>query len=149
MAASRSAPPVVPRKRSSSRRVTLGETTASPLATERSADTRWSGGVSLSRNPLAPLRSADSAYSSRSKVVITSTFDEPRSVICLVASTPSSTGIRTSISTTSGRSRSTRSTASAPLPASPTTSMSSCAPSTIRNPTRISSWSSTSTTLIT
>jgi hypothetical protein len=148
-AASRSSPPPSPRNRLSSRLVTEGDTTASPLATARSADTRSPGGVSFSRNPDAPLRNADNAYSSRSNVVITSTFAVPASAIRLVASTPSSTGMRTSISTTSGRSRSASCTASSPLAASPTTSTSSCAPSTIRKPIRMSSWSSTSSTRIT
>ena len=61
-----------------------------------------------------------------------------------VASMPSSLGIRTSITTTSaGRVCSSR-VAARPSPASPTTDMSSWASSTIRNPVRTSSWSSTS-----
>ena len=58
---------------SSSRRVTRGETTASPRATVRMAPTSSAGGTSLSRKPLAPARSALKAYSSRSNVVRMST----------------------------------------------------------------------------
>jgi len=91
------------RNRANSRLVTLGETTASPAATLRIAETKSSGGVSLSRNPLAPARIAPTTCSSRSKVVITSTR-EPASdeVISAVAATPSRPGIRTSMRTTSG-----------------------------------------------
>src|SRR5690606_11428804 len=60
--------------RSSSRRVTLGATIASPAATIRIACTRSSGGESFSRNPLAPARTASITYSSRSNVVRISTF---------------------------------------------------------------------------
>ena len=42
---------------SSSRRVTLGATTASPLATARIAASSSGGGTSFSKNPLAPARS--------------------------------------------------------------------------------------------
>ena len=42
----------------SSRRVVLGATTASPLATARIAESRSAGWASLSRKPLAPARSA-------------------------------------------------------------------------------------------
>src|SRR6478736_2805719 len=58
---------------SSNRRVTLGATTASPLATARMPESRSLGSASLSRKPLAPARSAACAYSSRSKVVRIST----------------------------------------------------------------------------
>ena len=63
-------------------------------------------GVSLSRKPLAPARSASKTYSSRSNVVTTRTrgAPSPEARIRRVASMPSSTGMRTSISTTSGRS---------------------------------------------
>ena len=80
------------------------------------------GVVSLSRNPLAPYRIAVAARSSRLKVVSTTTRTgcsrggRPRSgeKICRVASTPSISGIRMSISTTSGASSSTSRTASRP-----------------------------------
>src|SRR6476619_5228601 len=51
------------------RRVTTGESSASPPATTWIASTSCSGGVSLSRKPLAPARSASYTYSSRSNVV--------------------------------------------------------------------------------
>ena len=40
------------------RRVTLGESSASPAATTRTAANRSAGGVSFTRNPLAPFRRA-------------------------------------------------------------------------------------------
>ena len=83
-----------------------GETTASPRATVRMAATSSAGGTSLRRKPLAPARSALKAYSSRSKVVSISTRVSPPAsevVMARVASMPSRTGMRTSISTTSGR----------------------------------------------
>src|SRR5262249_45451920 len=66
-----------------------------------------------------------------------------------VASTPSMRGIRTSMSTTSTSVVFSSSSAASPSPASATTSMSGWAPSTILNPARNSSWSSTSITRIT
>jgi len=51
------------------RRVTGGESRASPAATTRTASTRWAGGAVLSRKPLAPARRASNTYSSISKVV--------------------------------------------------------------------------------
>jgi hypothetical protein len=99
---------------SSSRRVMLGASIASPAATTRIACTSSAAGASLSRKPLAPARSASTTYSSRSKVVSTSTFAGPERsgpVICRVASTPSIRGIRMSISTTSGCSARTWSSA--------------------------------------
>ena len=54
---------------SSSRGVTRGATTASPLATSRTALTSSAGATSLSRKALAPACSPAKAYSSRSKVV--------------------------------------------------------------------------------
>ena len=83
-----------------------GDTTASPRATVRMAATSSAGGTSLRRNPLAPARSALKAYSSRSKVVRMSTrVSSPgaEAVMARVASIPSRTGMRTSMSTTSGR----------------------------------------------
>ena len=52
-----------------SRRVTLGESSASPAATARTARSSSVGSVSFTRNPLAPLRSASNTYSSSSNVV--------------------------------------------------------------------------------
>ena len=74
------------------------------------------GGAVLSRKPDAPARNASTTYSSRSNVVSISTRggaelrDQPP-----VASMPSSTGIRMSISTTSGLVSSARATASSPV----------------------------------
>ena len=62
----------------------------------------------------------------------------PEVTIRRVASSPSSPGIRTSISTTSGWTRSTSATASAPSAASPTTSTSSLSPRIMEKPLRTS-----------
>ncbi|CAM5292462.1 hypothetical protein SGRI78S_00364 [Streptomyces griseus subsp. griseus] len=83
----------------------LGASIASPAATTLIACTSSAAGASFSRKPLAPARNASTTYSSRSKVVSTSTFAGPSfpgPVIWRVASTPSIRGIRMSISTTSG-----------------------------------------------
>src|SRR5664280_2077362 len=135
--------------RSSSRRVTAGATTASPAATARMAESRSGGPTSLSRKPLAPARKPAMTYSSKSKVVRMSTrVAGDAALIRRVASTPSSSGMRTSISTTSGWSCWACWTAASPLSASPTTRMSGWASSTIRNPIRSNPWSSTSRMLI-
>lgn len=124
-----------------------GATTASPLCTERIAASSSAGGTSLSMKPLAPAFSPEKAYSSRSKVVRISTFGGSCCAqMRRVASTPSSRGMRTSISTTSTAVDRRISIASAPSPASATTSMSGWAASTIRKPVRSSTWSSTSIT---
>ena len=65
-----------------------------------------------------------------------------------MASRPSRTGIRTSISTTSGRVRCTSSTASRPSPACPTTTRSGAEPTIPLRPARSRTWSSATTTLI-
>jgi hypothetical protein len=52
-----------------SRRVTLGDSSASPVATTRTARTSSAGSVCLTRKPLAPARSASNTYSSSSNVV--------------------------------------------------------------------------------
>ena len=103
----------------------------------------------LRRNPLAPAWSAWNRYSSRSKVVRMSTC-APGSAATIrrVASIPSMPGIRTSMSTTSGRRQRTSSTAPAPSAASPTTSISASLSSIIRNPERTIAWSSAITTRI-
>ncbi len=62
--------------------------------------------------------------------------------ISRVASMPLSSGMRMSIRTTSGSSAATWRTASRPLTASPTTSMSGIAPSSTENPSRTIIWSS-------
>ncbi len=63
-----------------------------------------------------------------------------------VASIPSIFGIRMSISTTSGRTRRATSTASSPVPASPTTRRSGAVSTRTRKPARTSTWSSATRT---
>ena len=109
---------------STRRRITDGWMSASPAATTRMAAAMSSGSASLSRKPLAPAESASYTYSSMSNVVSTSTrTDESRGSLRMsrVASMPFFTGMRTSMSTTSGRRARAASTASSPLRASPTT----------------------------
>ena len=77
---------------SMTRRVTPGASSDSPAATTRIAAASSSAGASLSRKPEAPARSASKTYSSRSKVVSTSTRVGTRaSTSCRVAAMPSST----------------------------------------------------------
>jgi hypothetical protein len=134
-------------RRSSSRRVTAGASSAPPPATTRTASTSWPGRTSLSRKPLAPTRIAASTSSSRSAVVRMRTrTPEPPATSRRVASTPSRTGMRASIRTTSGRSRRAAWTAWSPSAASPTTWMSGSASRIIRNPARTSAWPSASST---
>ena len=100
---------------SSRRRVIAGESMASPRAITRTASTSCWGGTSLSRKPLAPARSASMTYSSRSNVVRMSTrWSRSRRV----ASTPSSRGMRMSITITSGAALAACSIASRPSAAS-------------------------------
>lgn len=135
--------------RPTSRRVTSGASSPHPVATVRMPCSSCAGGASLSRNPLAPARNASYTYSSRLNVVTTRTlagFATPVPANSRVASMPSSTGIRTSITTTSGESRSARSIAARPSPHSPTTSMSGCASMIVAKPVRISAWSSHTST---
>jgi len=104
-------------KRSSSRLVTEGASSASPAVTTRMPAMMSAGGASLSRNPLAPAESAPTTYSSRSNVVSTITLGpaaDPAPQMRRVASTPSIRGMRMSMRTTSGLSRAAMSTASAP-----------------------------------
>ncbi|CAM5480413.1 hypothetical protein SALBM217S_06998 [Streptomyces griseoloalbus] len=76
-------------------------------------------------------------------MVSTSTFAVPSAAtISRVASMPLSSGMRMSIRTTSGASSRTCSTASRPLTASPTTSMSGMALSSTEKPSRTIIWSS-------
>src|SRR6266545_255201 len=155
------------------RRVTDGASNASPPATTRTPVIRSAPDASLSRKPLAPAPSASYTYSSRSNVVKMSTFgpggtlppstsDSARAAgsapqrprlardrpptISAVAARPSSTGMRTSITTTSGDSWAHSSTAARPSPARPTTSMSGAADSSVAKPSRIITWSSTTST---
>ena len=65
-----------------------------------------------------------------------------------VASSPSSSGMRMSIRTTVGWKRAALSTASSPLLASATTSMSSSPESSMRKPARTIDWSSATRTRI-
>ena len=125
-------------------RVTTGASSDSPAATARMPSTSSSGRTSLSRNPLAPARRASTTYSSMSNVVSMRTRDrQPGSArMRRVASMPSTPGIRTSMSTMSGRVDATRLTASAPSSASPTTSRSGSVSRIIRRPRRTSAWSS-------
>src|SRR2546423_1682971 len=119
------------------RRVIRGASNASPAATTRMACNSSAGPASLSRKPLAPAWSASKTYASVSYVVRirTRTCSRPRvRTIPLVALIPSSSGMRMSMSTTSGRVARARSTASAPLAASPTTVMSSSASSSTLTP---------------
>ena len=77
-------------KRSSSRRVTVGASSASPRGDRRGRRRPAPAGrTSLSRKPLAPARSASKTYSSRSKVVRTMTRAAlPAATIRRVASMP-------------------------------------------------------------
>jgi hypothetical protein len=86
---------------------------------------------------VAPASIAGTTSVSVSKVVSTSTrAPMPFSAISLIALTPSRTGIRRSISTTSGCRAAARSTASRPLAASPATSNSPLASKMPRRPSR-------------
>ena len=128
---------------SMSRFVAVGAMMALPWCTVRIELSSVSGSVSLSRKPEAPALIADMTYSSRSKVVrmITRVCCSPSAcdVICAVAANPSILGIRTSMSTMSGWSRSTSCTACVPSEACPTTCMSGCELITMVNPARTSS----------
>jgi hypothetical protein len=133
-----------------SRRVTAASSRTSPAATERTAAMSERRGASLSRKPLAPARSALRTASSTSKVVSTRTWQCGTAARTRrVASMPSSRGIRTSMSTTSGWSCLAMATAWTPSVASPTTSMSGWAARIMANPSRTSSWSSATRTRIT
>lgn len=86
--------------------VTAGSMRASPPAAARTAWASSSGPASLSRNPRAPAASTACTCSSRSNVVMTTTANgsvTPGPASRRVASTPSSTGMRTSSKQTSGR----------------------------------------------
>jgi len=88
------------------RRVTDGDSNASPAATTRIARTRSAGAVSLSTKPAAPACRASNTYRSISKVVTTITRRPARSGSAAIArnvARPSMPGIRTSRSSTSGR----------------------------------------------
>ena len=144
------APGFASEKWESIRRVTVGESIASPPATTCTARARSWGGVSLSRNPLAPASSAWKTYSSMSKVVSMMIFGGLGSAVtALVAAIPSRVGMRTSISSTSGRCFCTSGTASEPSAPCPTTSMPGSAPRIIARPARTRESSSISPTRLT
>ena len=134
----------------------------SPAATSRMAASSSSGAASLSRNPDAPAAMASVTYSSTSKVVRTRIRGAlpslcvdpfPRSArlprIRLVASIPSTPGMRMSMRITSGASAALISIAASPSSACQVTSMSSWESTTIAKPARTSIWSSASATRIT
>ena len=60
------------------RRVTPGDSSASPATTARTARSSSAGSVSLTRKPLAPARIASNTYSSRSNVVRITTLTSAR-----------------------------------------------------------------------
>ena len=141
--------PVSRRSRSMRVRVAVGESIGSPATTVRIAVTISGGGVSLSRKPSAPAASAPTTCSSASKVVRTMTRGGwGRRCSSRVASSPPSTGIRMSISTTSGRSLAVSAIATRPSGASPTTSRSGWPPSIRVRAERTSGSSSTTSTRV-
>ncbi len=130
-------------------RVAVGESSASPACTARTARPISSGSAPLPMNPLAPARNAATRYSSSSKVVrmrtrVWASAGSPQ--MAAVATMPSITGIRMSISTTSGCSDLASVTAWLPSAASPTTVMPASCPSSSRSAVRMSAWSSTMST---
>src|SRR5690554_1465043 len=144
----------LPSKCSNSSRVADAAMTALPAWTVRMAASRNSGSASFSTNPLAPPRMARVAASSRSNVVRTMMRGTlpPRSSaaarMARVDSIPTITGMRMSMSTTSGRLAAAMAIPSTPFPASPTNSRSTCDDTSMRMPARKSAWSSTSPTRI-
>ena len=129
--------------------VIVGERSASPAATVRIAASSCSGESSLRTKPLAPAFNASKTYSSRSNVVrikIRAALSAAR--MRRVACRPSSSGMRMSIRMTVGSKRAALSTASSPLLASATTSMSSSPASSMRKPARTIDWSSATSTRI-
>ena len=95
----------------------------------------------------APARNAGTTNSSSSNVVsITTRHAGARRRSIYSAAIPSTSGIRTSISTTSAASVTARSTASRPFAAVPTTAMPGWSASSEAMPSRISRWSSTTST---
>ena len=126
-----------------------GASSDSPAATVRMASVSWPARTSLSRKPLAPARSASYTHSLRSKVVSTSTRGGSGvASTWRVAASPSTRGIRTSMSTTSGRCRRASATASTPSAASATTCRSGSRSISDRKPSRTRAWSSASRTQI-
>ena len=106
-------------------------------------------GVSFARKPHAPAsRAAATAESSVTTVSATIRVAGRSRRISRVASGPSRSGMRRSISTTSGRNSAARRTPIRPPEACATTSMSGWAPSSVARPVRNRSWSSTTRTRI-
>src|SRR6185312_16276153 len=102
--------------------------------------------IGLSRYPTARVSKAFTAYWSYAVVKITA-GGSSRVLKCLAASIPSMPGMRTSSSTRSGESVVAWSSASVPLPASPTTSASPISASRLRSRSRAGGSSSTISTL--
>ena len=124
-------------------------TTRRPAATARTAERSAALPVVLGMTPVAPAASAAASSLAVVEVVRTSTFAPGReATIWRVASTPSITGIRMSITTTSGLSLFAALTPSSPFLASPTTSRFGCAFSSATIPIRTIAWSSTTSTLV-
>ena len=130
------------RRRASRRGVTRGSSHDPPEAVVRIAVTRSSAGESLSRNPAAPASIAPHRTSSSSNVVSISTGGGGACRTACSASSrrvavmPSVPGIRTSISTTSGRWAAITDSASPPSDASATTIRSSSVSRINRRPAR-------------
>jgi hypothetical protein len=127
-----------------------GDRQAAPSATACTPAISSRGSPALSMNPLAPFESARATYSPSLNVVRMMTLVSgvvPR--ISVSASSPSSSGIWTSSSATSGRCFMVSSTAPRPFTASATTSMSSSLLRIAAMPARIMPSSSASSTRIT
>ena len=125
--------------------VSCGWITALPSTALRAASTSASGEASLRRYPDTPAWIASEIAPRDSSIVIRMIFvSGEASRIRRVASMPSIPGIRTSMNTTSGVRSRACSTASSPLPASPTTTTASSeSSSAVRSPSRVTGWSST------
>ena len=133
----------------SMRSVSSGRSAVEPPTTSRNACTSVSGLIAFSRKPRAPARTASSKAAVSSKVVSSTTgIFSARAASARISPIPSSRGIRMSDRITSGCSRASSSSASAPSDASPTRRMSSCSASRPFSPSRTSCWSSTSSSLI-
>ncbi len=114
-----------------------GSSEDSPAAASRIASVSRSASACLSRYPLAPAITAPTiASSSEYEVSITTRTSGWSALIRRQASTPLLSGRRTSISTTSGRTRPARATASAAVSASPTTRIPGAWSSSVRSPIR-------------
>lgn len=103
----------------------------------------------LLRNPAAPASRAASRYSSSWTVKTRTRVADPSAVMALIAWIPSIPGTPGSMITMSGFRARTRSTASSPEDASPTTSTRSMDSRTALRPARTTLWSSASSTFTT